>query len=133
MSFQKDLYEKLILSNQFEVEFLDDLPNFDAMGKQINTLVVLDDMLSEASRNDQVSALFTRGRHLNFSVIFLSQNLFHQGKYSRDISLNTDYMALLKNTRDLNQIKILAQQMYPRVKNFLPWAYHWLRKKNFHI
>ena len=91
-SFQKDVYEKLILSNQFEVEFLDDLPNFDAMGKQINTLVVLDDMLSEASRNDQVSALFTRGRHLNFSVIFLSQNLFHQGKYSRDISLNTDYM-----------------------------------------
>ena len=123
-SFQKDVYEKLILANQFEVEFLDDLPNFDAMGKQINTIVILDDMLSEASRNDQVSALFTRGRHLNFSVIFLSQNLFHQGKYSRDISLNTDYMVLLKNTRDLNQIKTLAQQMYPHVKNFLPWAYH---------
>ena len=87
-SFQKDVYEKLMRANQFELEFLDDIPNFDEMGKQIrNTLVVVDDMLTESSRNEQISALFTRGRHLNISVILLSQNLFHQGKYSRDISL----------------------------------------------
>ena len=132
-SFQKDVYEKLMRGNQFELEFLDDIPNFDEMGKQIrNTLVVLDDMLTESNRNEQISALFTRGRHLNISVILLSQNLFHQGKYSRDISLNVDYIVLFRNTRDTGQIMTLAQQMYPRVKKFLPWAYHdAVEKENF--
>ena len=132
-SFQKDVYEKLMRANQFELEFLDDIPNFDEMGKQIrNTLVVLDDMLTESNRNEQISALFTRGRHLNISVILLSQNLFHQGKYSRDISLNVDYIVLFRNTRDTGQIMTLAQQMYPRVKKFLPWAYHdAVEKENF--
>ena len=110
--------------NQFEVEFIDDIPNFDAMGKQENTLIVLDDLQTEASKNAQVCALFTRGRHLNFSVIYLSQNLFHQGKYSRDMTLNLDYIVLLKNPRDLSQIKTLGQQMYPHSKHFLPWAYN---------
>ena len=132
-SFQKDVYEKLMRANQFELEFLDDIPNFDEMGKQIrNALVVLDDMLTESNRNEQISALFTRGRHLNISVILLSQNLFHQGKYSRDISLNVDYIVLFRNTRDTGQIMTLAQQMYPRVKKFLPWAYHdVVEKENF--
>ena len=132
-SFQKDVYEKLMRANQFELEFLDDIPNFDEMGKQIrNTLVVVDDMLTESSRNEQICALFTRGRHLNISVILLSQNLFHQGKYSRDISLNVDYIVLFRNTRDTGQIMTLAQQMYPRVKKFLPWAYHdAVEKENF--
>ena len=132
-SFQKDVYEKLMRANQFELEFLDDIPNFDEMGKQIrNALVVLDDMLTESNRNEQISALFTRGRHLNISVILLSQNLFHQGKYSRDISLNVDYIVLFRNTRDTGQIMTLAQQMYPRVKKFLPWAYHdAVEKENF--
>ena len=132
-SFQKDVYEKLMRANQFEVEFLDDIPNFDEMGKQIkNSLVVLDDMLTEANRNEQVSALFTRGRHLNISVILLSQNLFHQGKYSRDISLNIDYIVLLRNNRDIGQIMTLSKQMYPHAKYFLPWAYHdAVEKENF--
>ena len=65
-------------------------------------------------------------------MILLSQNLFHQGKYSRDISLNVDYIVLFRNTRDTGQIMTLAQQMYPRVKKFLPWAYHdAVEKENF--
>ena len=70
---------------------------------QIDIVVVLDDLLQEASDNSQVSSLFTRGRHLNFSVIFLSQNLFHQGKHSRDISLNKGYLILYKNPRDASR------------------------------
>ena len=107
-----------------EVVFLDDIPNFDEMGMQISTVVVFDDLLQEGSDNSQVCSLFTRGRHLNFSVIFLSQNLYHQGKHSRDISLNTDYLILYKNPRDATQIRTLGQQMYPQSKHFLSWAYN---------
>ena len=36
------------------------------------------------------------------SAILLLQNLFHQGKYGRDISLNAQYLILFKNIRDTN-------------------------------
>ena len=124
-TFQNEVYQKLSSINQLKVEFLDDLPNFDAMGIQsTSTCIVIDDLQSEACRSEQVSALFTRGRHLNISVIFLSQNLFHQGKYSRDISLNSDYMILHANPRDKTQVRTLEQQMFPHSKNFLTWAYN---------
>lgn len=108
----------------FEIEFVDDLPNFEGMSKQENTVIVIDDLMSEASQNDQVQALFTRGRHLNLSVIYLAQNLFHKGKHSRDMSLNTDYMVLFKNARDASQITHLSRQMYPANSKFLTWAFH---------
>ncbi len=97
---------------------MDDLQNFDAMSKQENIVIVIDDFMSEAAQNDQVQALFTRGRHLNLSVIYLAQNLFHKGKHSRDMSLNTDYMILFKNTRDASQIMHLSRQIYPHDTKF---------------
>ena len=45
----------------FEIEFVDDLPNFHDKSKQENTVIVIDDLMTEASQNDQVQALFTRG------------------------------------------------------------------------
>ena len=52
-------------------------------------LIVLDDMMDEASKDEKVAQLFTRGRHDNLSVIYLTQNLFQ--KNQRSISLNSDY------------------------------------------
>ena len=122
-SWQDNIFNELQNGN-FEIQFLDDLPNFDDMGKQENTVVVIDDLMVEATQNDQVQALFTRGRHLNLSVIYLAQNLFHKGKHSRDMSLNMDYMVLFKNTRDASQIMHLSRQMYPSNSKFLTWAFH---------
>ena len=111
-------------NGDFEIQFVDDLPNFDGMSKQENTVIVIDDLMAEAAQSDQVQALFTRGRHLNLSVIYLAQNLFHKGKHSRDISLDTDYMILFKNARDASQITHLSRQMYPHNSKFLTWAFH---------
>jgi len=45
--------------------------------------------------------LFTKGSHRrNISVILITQNLFHQGRFCRDISLNAKYSVALKNVRD---------------------------------
>ena len=123
-TYQNEVFERLMQKNSFEVEFLDDIPDFDHMTKEENKLIVIDDFQSEASKNDQVCALFTRGRHLNISIIYLSQNLFHQGKNSRDMALNIEYLVLLRNPRDASQINHLNRQMYPRNKDFLPEVYH---------
>ena len=68
----------------------------------------------DASKDKRIVNLFTRGsHHCNLSVIYIVQNLFHWGKGSRSISLNSHYLVLFKNPRDKLQILTLAKQMYP--------------------
>jgi len=75
--------------------------------------IILDDLLNEAYSKD-VCDLFTKGsQHRNISVILITQNLFHQGRYYRDISLNAMCIVVLKNVRDRNQFYHLARQVYP--------------------
>ena len=60
-------------------------------------LIVFDDQMIDAG----VVNLFTRGsHHRNLSVIYIVQNLFHQGKGSRSIGLNSHYLVLFKNPRE---------------------------------
>jgi len=77
------------------------------------SLVILDDQLNNVY-SKQVCELFTRGsHHRNISVILINQNLFHQGCFCRDISLNAHYMVAFKNVRDMKQFMYLASQVYP--------------------
>ena len=96
--------------------------NFDnTQGKPC--LIILDDLLNDVYSKD-VCSLFTRGsHHRNISVILITQNLFHQGRYCRDISLNAKYLVVLKNVRDKNQFLFLARQVYPEDSNSLFRAY----------
>jgi hypothetical protein len=63
---------------------------------------------------EDVCIFFTRGsNHRNISVILITQNLFHQGRNCRDISLNAKYLVLFKNLRDKRQFSYLANQVLP--------------------
>ena len=85
-----------------------------------NSLVIVDDLMSQCSQNQSMSDLFTKGsHHRGVSVLYLTQNLFPPGKQSRTISLNSHYMIVFKNPRDSLGISILACQMYPNKTNFL--------------
>ena len=67
----------------------------------------------DASKDKRIVNFFNRGSHnRNLSVIYIVQNLFHQGKGSRSISLNSHYLVLFKNPRDKLEILTLAKQMY---------------------
>ena len=86
-------------------------------------LIILDDLLNEVY-SKEVCQLFTKGsHHRNISVILITQNLFHQARYCRDISLNAKYIVLLKNIRDKNQFTHLARQVYPEDSAGLYKAY----------
>ena len=79
-----------------------------------NSRIVVDDQMIEAGKDNRIVNLFTKGsHHRNLSVIYIVQNLFHQGKGNRSISLNSHYLVLFKNPRDKLQILTLAKQMYP--------------------
>lgn len=64
-------------------------------------------------------------------MLYLVQNVFHQGKNSRTISLNANYIVLFKNPRDKLQINTLAQQMYPGRKSYCMDSYEDATKEPF--
>ena len=71
-----------------------------------------------------VCDLFTKGsHHKNISVILITQNVFHQGRFCRDISLNAKYSVALKNFRDKSQFQYLARQVHPEDSDSLYKAY----------
>lgn len=86
-------------------------------------LVILDDLMREA--NGDVVDLFTKGsHHYNLSVIFVTQNIFNQGKGRRDISLNAHYIVCFKNPRDKQQILHLSKQISPENPKYIQEAYN---------
>lgn len=106
-----------------------------------NNLIILDDLMTECINNQEILNLFTVGtHHSNTSVFFLTQNIFSKGKYSRDLSLNSNYIINFRNARDQLQMQILARQMYGKKSKFLlesfedatkkPYGYIFLDLKN---
>ena len=106
-------------------ELYEGLPtNIDVMfDRSERNICIIDDLMQSASGNQLVENLFTNGRHLNLSVVFVSQNLFYTGKKCRTISLSSTYIVVLKNPRDQTQIRHLACQMFPSKPKFLQAAY----------
>lgn len=101
-------------------EGIPDMSDFD--GSEPN-LVIIDDLMRES--DNRVVDLFTKGcHHRNISVFFITQNLFHQGRGQRDISLNAHYIVCFKNPRDKAQIRHLAQQVFPENPKFIQDAYN---------
>lgn len=84
-------------------------------------IIVLDDLMVEVCSDLETSSLFTIGsHHLNITVVFIGQNLFPGGKFSRSISLNLHYLILFKNLADAQQIKTRARQIFPnKTKQFM--------------
>ncbi|KAF4528094.1 hypothetical protein B566_EDAN014527 [Ephemera danica] len=85
-------------------------------------LIIIDDLMEEV--DSTVVSLITRGSHHgNASVIYITQNMFQQGKEQKTISLNSHYTCLFKNPRDSQQITFLARQLCPANPNFIQQAY----------
>ena len=77
-----------------------------------NLIIVLDDVMAPSDKDKRIADLFTRGsHHRNLSVMFIVQNIFHQGKEMRNISLNPHYIVLFKSPRDKQQVSMLARQV----------------------
>ena len=77
------------------VQFHEGVPDNFANADNKPRLIILDVLLNEAY-SGEVCQLFTKGtHHRNISVILITQNLFHQANYCRDISLNAKYIVLL--------------------------------------
>ena len=92
------------------VDFFHGAPTVDILKSPERKLVVLDDLMN--SNRDILTKIFTvYSHHYNFSVLFTAQNLFN--KQIREISLNSKFVVLFKNCRDLGQIECFLRQAFP--------------------
>ena len=92
------------------VKYFNGIPSMDII--KGNDVIVLDDLMSDATNSKRIAELFTRGcHHLKISLIFITQNVFNKGKEARDISLNVWYTILMKNPRDKQQAMFLGRQL----------------------
>jgi hypothetical protein len=106
------------------VTVVEGLKGIDEVDPNERNLLILDDLMQEAGNAKDICDLFTKGsHHRNLSIILIAQNLFHQGKMMRTISLNTHYFVLFKNPRDANQIRFFGNQLFPGQIKFLVDAY----------
>ena len=64
-------------------------------------VLVLDDLMRHCSDDEHILDLFTKvSHHCDVTCIYLTQNLFPPGKFSRSISLNAHYIIAFNNPRD---------------------------------
>jgi molybdopterin-guanine dinucleotide biosynthesis protein len=115
-----------------EMRYVEGLPSEEEILSDKPHIIIIDDLMSELGSDKKLTNLFTKGSHHNdISVIFISQNIFHQGSQMRTISLNCHYMLLMKNPRDKAQIMALAAQIYPNNNKFLIEAFNDATKSQF--
>lgn len=113
-----ELPSNVIIRQGFEdKDWMDKLKKYD--------VVVIDDLFTEVNKEQNFNNLFTKvARHRQVSVIFITQNMFHQGGNHRTRNINVHYLVLFKNPRDKTTISWIARQAYPENPKFLIEAYH---------
>jgi hypothetical protein len=114
-------YADLNRPGRLQVEFREGFQNVQVDVAR-NTLLIVDDLMHEAQH--EVVKWFTKfSHHRSCSIVYLVQNLFHQSKEHRTISLNSQYMVLFRNPRDQGQIGHLAKQILPQCPKALQQAF----------
>lgn len=77
--------------------------------------IIIDDLMKEMSQNDILMDLFTKkSSHNNLSVIYITQNLFFQGKKknnSTTIFRNIKYLVLFYSKVDKSTLKFVVQRI----------------------
>lgn len=119
--FMQDIYQNMLdegLINEL-VSIDDNDFSYESVREKISPyqnsngcLILFDDTMTEIS-NDFEQIFTNLSHHNNTSVIFITQNLFYNNSSYRTMSLNTDYLFIMKNARDKQQIGILAKQFCP--------------------
>ena len=81
----QECYEKLKKSGGKSILFERGVPELSEdlceINARCNNIIILDDLMAEATDSPVVSRLLTQGRHRNAIVILLLQNMFPKGKY----------------------------------------------------
>ena len=114
------------------IHFVQGIPDsmLESINPQTRNLYIIDDTMCE--KDAVIAKLFKKkSHHVNLSVIYIVQNMFHQSKDHRTISLNVRYLVLTKDVRDASQVIHLDKQLYPSNTKFFQQAYQLATKQPY--
>ena len=109
------------MRENLNINFIEDNDMILDQVKDIDSpaLIIFDDMLNSPNLKT-IAQLFTvHGRHMNLSLAFLSQRLFNNNEFFRQISQNSDYMCIFKNPRNSMDVRSMAMQITPKTLDLL--------------
>lgn len=93
------------------------------------SMIIFDDLMNDVVNSKEIEELFISGsHHKNLTLVYINQNLFHSGKYSKTIRLNSTYMVLFKNLQDVKQVTCLGSQL--GMSDILPKAFQDILKNS---
>ena len=99
--------------------FIHGIPNKDEIQSFIDKfeggffILVIDDLMNDAVDSQLISDIFTKGAHHdNYSAFLITQNLYVNGRKSRNIGLNSQYFLLCRTSRDLRQISNFGSTVF---------------------
>lgn len=123
---------KIPIANDVEIRYTTEIPTHAQLKASPPHVIVIDDLFNELGNSSQLASLFTKqSHHLNISIIFITQNIFPKGSQMRNVTLNTHYFILMKNTRDKSQIMRLAGQISPENRKMFLSFYNKSTKRKF--
>lgn len=135
--YQKPLFDQM--KREIEnIHFFEGLPERENLREwnriTDHKIIVLDDLLQKASASNDIVDLFcVLSSHMNYTVLFLVQNVFGNSKRLRTISLNAHYFIIFKNQRDQMQVQTLGRQIFPGQTAFFMDAYKKAVKKTLRL
>lgn len=97
-----------------DVEAIKGLPSEEELSGVKPLLLIIDDNMQNASKDSKIFDIFTKeSHHRSIFTILVLQNLFFKGKFTRDLSMNAQYLVIFRNLRDKQQFSFLSRQLYP--------------------
>ena len=128
----QSLYDEMEKQYQNSIIFYNGLPTEEYLNEYLkdkcHKLVVIDDLMIEASNSALINDLFyKKSHHNNSSVILLTQNIYN--KNLRGIGLNCHYIVFFKSPRSHDQISKLGSQI--GCTNLLKQVYKDICKRNY--
>jgi hypothetical protein len=101
----QDLYK-----NYPNIHFTDSLEYMKVRPPE-NTLLILDDCMSQVKDSSLLEQLFTRGRHEHISVILVLQSMFYKGTVLKTVRDNATYMAITNHIQDQTRLYTFSSQL----------------------
>ena len=99
-----------VYKNYPNIHFTDNLEYMKARPCE-NTLLILDDCMSQVKDSTVLEQLFTRGRHENISVILVLQSMFYKGSVLKTVRDNATYMAITNHIQDQTRLYTFSSQL----------------------
>lgn len=128
--FDLKLVNEMINFNDAEPSYQEIYDKVEPYKDRNGSLIIFDDTLTDIKSGFE-KVFQVLGHHTKCSLIYLSQNLFYNSKTFRNLSLQLDYIVLMRNQRDASQIRTLATQLCPGNSEYIIESYRDATKSPF--